>query len=546
MSDEKSFQYVKIMLPLFRAVIFSEIRLHALFSCRLWIAEEKKLQMEISSLVEDRDVMIGENAMKEQRLVEMREESSILAGNLEQLKKKSQMELANLRAKENKLSVKLKEVQKEWHKKEENYESSILSLVEKLKDESIARQNVEKVIEEQSGLMKKRRCEQHQIFTKVKEIVTCFNSIKNEKDVIKSELLQFKHSSSKLYSFLVEIINRICKQIEDSASSNEALLSEVEELKVELSKSGRGADVLRAQWESERRRADELENECEKKEAENRNLKKQIAVVKQEKELGNMKLNKYKKNSESKMHENESVIVDCRKQIEVLKNQNSFLNDKVKMMEKQLSKLEDETEEKDLRLSDLESSANESLVAKKAEHEEKSKLTVAYNELQGVIFSLENQLSIEKSQVNVLEDQLQSLKWQCKQAKLETKAKKEELGLIMSKHEAEVRNITSLLSVAKTEVGCLRDENSDIRREKQKCNGQLIESQERLRRQRGYLERLEDEIRKRNDELIRLKEDMKDCKSAATREILDYVVKKAVITLTDAKEPENRKPKIEL
>jgi len=513
---------------------------------RLWIAEEKKLQMEISSLVVDRDVMIGENAKKEQRLVEMTEESSILAGNLEQLKKKSQMELANLRAKENKLSVKLKEVQKEWQKKEENYESSILSLVEKLKDESIARQNVEKVVAKQSESMMKRKCEQHQIFTKVKEIVTCFHSIKNERDVIKSELLQFKHSSSKLYSFLVDIVNRMCKQINDSASSNEALVVEIEELKAELSKSERGADILLAQWESERKRADEFENECEKKEAENRNLKKQIAVLKKEKDLGHMKLIKYKKNSESKMHENESNIVDCRKQIEILKNENSLLHEKVKMMEKQFSELEDETREKDLKITGLESSLNESAVAEKAEQEEKSMLTVAYNELQGVIFSLENQLSIEKSQAKVLEDQLQNLKWQCKQAKSETKAKKEELELTKSKHETEVRNITSLLSVAKTELSCLRDENSEIRREKQKCNGQLIESQERLRRQEDYLERLENEIRKRNGELIRLKEDMKDCKSAATREILDYVVKKAVITLTGARETENRKPKIEL
>ena len=503
--------------------------------------EEDRFRKEISTLRKDHDALVTENAEKEQCLVAMKEESKIVASNLERLKKDNQKEIANLRAKENKLHARLKEMQKEWLLKEENYEASILSLVNKLKHESIARQNVDKMVAEQSELMKMKKCEQQLIFAKVKEVFKCFNSMKDEKDAIKRELLQFKDSSSKLCSFLVNMVSRMCKQIEEGAISNENLIGEIEELKAELKKSMKGADVLRNQVDSQRTRTSEYEKECEKREAEIRTLKQQIVVLKKERDIGLKNLNQCKKNTESKLLENDSVVVNYRKQIEELQNENSLIVEKCDAVEKHLSKLKDEAQEKDLKVSELETSLNESLVAGKAEEKEKSVLTAAYNELQGVIFSLENQLSIERSQTRVLEDQIRNLKWQHKQAKSEAKTKKEELEMLKSQHEAEVQDITSLLSVAKTEVACLRDENSEIRREKQKCSGQLIESQDRLRRQGGDLDKLRNEVRKRNGELMRLKEDMKDCKSAATREMLDYIVKKAVIDVSNSKETENGK-----
>ena len=510
------------------------------------MAEETRLQKEISTLKQDHDTLVAENTEKEHSLVAMKEECNIVCDDLKRLKKESQMEIAGLRAKENKLQAKLKERQKEWLQKEENYESSILSLVDKLKQESIAKQTVDKMVTEQSVLMRKKSCEQQMIFAKIKEVFRCFTTLKGEKDAIERELCQFKDSSSKLYSFLVSIVNRMCKQIEERTVSNETLVGEIEELKGELSKSAKSAEVLRSQMQSERKRGNEYENQVEKKETEIRNLKKQIIVLKKEKDTGFMKLGQYKKKAEGRFVENENVILNYRKEIENLKNENSMVLEKCFGMEEHISKLKNETKEKDLMISELSASVSQCSTTEKAEQQEKTMLTAAYNELQGVIFSLENQLGIERSQTKVLEDQVRNLKWQYKQAKSDAQTKKEELEVLKSQHEKEVQNIASLLSVTKTEVGCLRDENSEIRREKQKCNGQLIESRERLRRQRLDLEKLQNEVRKRNGELIRLKEDMKDCKSAATREMLDYIVKKAVINISDAEEKEKGKYRREL
>ena len=494
--------------------------------------QESKFQSEITTLIKSRDALDVENSEKEQRLISLKEEKKSV--------------IANLRAKENKLSAKLRERQKEWLAKEENYESNILSLVNKLKDESIARQNVDRTVIEQSELMEKRESQQKFVFGKMKEILKSFNSLKDEKNAIKKELLQYKDSSSKLYSFLTSIVSRMCKQIEESASSNESLMHEIEELKTDLRNSDKSAEILKAQIKHEKVRADGYEIECEKREEEIRNLKKQIVVLKKEKDVGVLKLSQYKKSTESKIGENDNLITNYCKQVEFLQNENSMMLEKSNKLEENLAKLQDEIKFKDVMVSELETSLREVSKLEKTEGKEMSMLKTAYNELQGVIFSLENQLSIEGSQRKVLEDQIRNLRWQNKQAISEVKAKKGELELMKSQHQTEVQNITSLLSVAKTELGCLRDENSEIRKEKQKCNGQLIENRERLKRQLRDFRKLQSEVCKRNEELLRLKEDMKDCKSAATREMLDYIVKKAVINISKAKVAEDGKEKREL
>merc|ERR1712141_421212 len=142
-----------------------------------------------------------------------------------------------------------------------------------------------------------KKCEQQLIFAKVKEVFKSFNSMKDEKDAIRRELLQFKDSSSKLCSFLVNIVSRMCKQIEEGAISNQNLIGEIEELKAELRGSTKGTEILHNQMESQRTRASEYEQKCEKRDAEIRSLKKQIVVLKKEKDIGLLNLNQYKKNT---------------------------------------------------------------------------------------------------------------------------------------------------------------------------------------------------------------------------------------------------------
>lgn len=511
------------------------------FDCSEWKEKQDKSQNEIVKLKIDRDALIAENDEKEKGIAALKEVSKTMACHLDQIKKESQMEIANLRAKENKLSTMFKEKQRDWQTKEENYEASILSFVNKLKDESIARQNVDRMISKQEELMKSKERQLKFIFAKIRQVFKSFSGLKNEKETIKKELLRFQDSSSKLYSFLIKIVSRLCKQIEESKGSSENLMAEKDVLKMELNKSEKNAEFLQSQIRHERDRAEGYEREREARECEIRNLKKQMIVLKKDKDVGLMKMNQFKKKTESKIIENDKIIADYRSEIENLRKEDSSLVKRKSEMDEILLKFQDEMTEKDMKIAELEKCLGAMKGDEQAEQKELSMLTTACNELRISLFSLENQLSIERSQAKVLDDQVRSLKWQCNQAKAETQAKKDELELIKSQHQAEVQNLASLLSVAKTELGCLREENSEIRKEKQKCSGQLIELKERFKRQSCDLDNLRKDVRKRNEQLVRLQEDMKDCKSTATKEMLDYIVKKTMIDVSDIKSVENEK-----
>ncbi|XP_065055170.1 myosin-3-like [Rhopilema esculentum] len=496
-----------------------------------WRKQKEEFEIKIDDLTTECEAITSRSSETEKCMIELRNELKTMTEDFQRHRKESQCEIANLRAKENKLTTKLKEKQNEWLKKEENYESSIMSLVERLKEESIKAQHLVATCSEQKKLIDEKERNYKLLAEKLRGFAHHVGLLKQERDIVSRELLRLKSSIPKIFSFVASAVDRMGLQLKESSQSNDNLMEVVNNLKLELVKSGNRTALMEKKLQLEQERVANLERDVETKQDELKGAKKQILVLKKDKDLGVLKFGQYKKSAEERFTAADKEKNELAAQVKMLKDENRLMLAKLEQREKDLEETTTEKIEQGRKLSEIEKSYCEILSAKNEAVAKNSKITSAYEELQGVIFSLENQLGIERSQTRVLQDQIGSLKWQQKQASAEVQVKKNELDVLKSHHDSELRNINSLLDVAKTELKCLRTEVSETRKEKQKCNGLLIEARERLRRQANDSERLQKDILKRNEDLIRLKEDMSGCKSTATREMLDFIVKKAVIKL---------------
>lgn len=504
-----------------------------LFFYREWIGERCVLQETIGSLIEAKESLLKNGAKAKEEIISLKKQNESISEDIENLRRQKQSEIANLRAKENRLSAKIKEKQNEWIKKEENYESSIMSLVSKLKDEIVSRQTVEKEFSEQGNRLILQNDRQKALVVKLTDFAKSVQLFKEDKEVLGKEFLQFKITNSKLLSILGDFVKRLNKTIEYNEDENENLVAEISALKSELMKSEKSMQFLHKEYKIEIERARELEKDLMERQDHMKTVQRKSIELKKDRDLIQLKFNEYKQTAENKFNGVQTQNMELINQLNNTKGENNKLMNQCIQKEDQVMILQDEAQRKEDMIRKLEESLKQESGSKENIIDEKRRIECGYNELQGTIFGLENQLSIEKSHAKVIEDQLRNLKWQNKQATAEAQTRKEELDSMESQHTMEVQNVTSMLSVAKTEVDSLRSELSEMRKDKQKCSGQLIEAREGFKRQGNQYEKLQNDVKKRNDELLRLKEDMAGCKSAAVREMLDFIVKKAVVNLPD-------------
>ena len=484
-------------------------------------------------MIEAKESLLKAGAKANEEIINLKQQNESISEDIVNLKKEKQIEIANLRAKENRLSAKIKEKQNEWMQKEENYESSILSLVSKLKNEIVSRQTVEKEFSEQGNRLLLQNNRQKVLVAKLKDFAHFVQRFKEDKEVLGRDFSQFKTTNSKLLSILGDFVTRLNKTIQNSENENQSLLTEVSALRSELMKSEKSMQFLHKEYQIEIERARVLEKDLIEKQEDMKNIQRKSIEMKKDRDLLNLRFNEYKQTAEKKLSAVQTQRIELINQLDNTKEENNRLLNLCKEKEDQVMVLQNEAKRNKETIREFEESLKREAASKEDVIDEKRRIESGYNELQGTIFSVENQLSIEKSHAKVIEDQLRNLKWQNKQATAEAQTRKEEIEYMESQHATELQNVTSMLSVAKTEVDSLRSELSEVRRDKQKCSGQLIEARERLKRQGSQYGRLQTDVKKRNDELLRLKEDMADCRSAAVREMLDFIVKKAVVSLPD-------------
>ena len=448
---------------------------------------------------------------------------------LECTKKTIEVEIAKLRARKNKLATTLKEKQNDWLNKQQTYEESIMSLVGKLKDESVNRQRSEMQNAEQKEALQKQVDTRVLLVSNVTSALKMFAALKEDNGSIKNNVMLLKSMHNKLLSFMLNFVDKV-KQVTFESDEEKRMLSrEIDYLNSQLVAEQNSVFSINQQFRIEKSRAVELENNLVIKHNQLLDEKKQLVQAKEDGDAGLRQFSKYKERIETKLNSVEKERTELNKQVKELLERNNSLEENSRRQEDEISKRKNEIVRKDGAFNKSEKSVEELKTFVCRLKEEKSNHERAYAEIKGSVFDLENQVGIERSHATILLDNVSNLKWKCKQSAAEASSRVEEIKLLESQHRAEVESLVSMLGVTKAELSSIRSELSDTRQEKQASRRQLVEANERLRQKTCDFDCLKTEVCKRNGALLKLRQEMQDTRSISLREIVELVVNKAVI-----------------
>eukprot|EP00794_Sanderia_malayensis_P014421 gene14421-15928_t len=499
-----------------------------------WNEDERKLNEFIVLQKQKQEALLEVNKETNVKLSHLHLKNSNILEEAENTTTQFEREIVKLRSKESKLAAKLKKRQDEWRIKEQNYKSSILSLVGKLKEESVARQHFERCLLEKAEVLEKEKEEKHFMNSKIVEMKEQVGRLKQEKGMVRNDVISIRSMNGELLSFMKTFVDKIKQSMNESGNDIKELNIEKERLKSELNRSEKLVQLLETQKNADQKKNDELENKIKADRDNFLNLKIDLVKTQNDQDRNAAIIKKLEIESQ-KLQEEYDELKDRTKNTDSL---NESLQSTIKQQDIEISRLRDDLLGKDKEINRQMNSLEELSKLNAKHSEEKIDQERRHAETQGIIFDLENQLSIERSHGRVLEDQVNNAKWQLKQSVLDANAKDAELTSCKQQHEIELKNALSMLNVVKAEFLSLRSELIDVRKVKQRLQMKLSDSNKCLRMKSNEYDILRDEVVKRNKDLFKLKTEMEGSRSSALRETVDFVVKKAIIIVKSRPEDE--------
>ena len=468
----------------------------------------------------------------EREITKLEESKAEKEKELDIIRRENQVETTKLRAKETRLALELREKQQSWFERQQEYEKSILSLVGKLKEESTGREMAEReanAVRQSSESEARNRREK--ISTGMTNLNEQFLELQQERDEIKTNVIRLRTTTVKLLHVLVVAMGKLKRESLHLNEENVTLKANVESLAKKTRDKQRVLQILEEHQKAQTERITMIENELCSKQEELLSMKSQLFEAKENTDLTRKQFCSSQEETRKELMQLRKVKEELENCIALERNKSHGLSLNLQHSNDVILQLKEETEYK-MQENDRLKTEVQSLSSSKNELVKESSATQhVIADLKGKLFAVQNQMDIEQGRVRALEDQAKHLKWQIKQLETDKKDLRTELNTSDKRHTTEFHSLKSMLEVSRTELGSLRAELSGSRKAKLDYQNQVMEARESLRRRTIELESLQNEVRRRNQSLIEVKQEMQGSKSVSLRELVEFMVQKAMINV---------------
>nr|XP_054749244.1 golgin subfamily A member 3-like [Lytechinus pictus] len=423
------------------------------------LEENANLHGQLESLTEDQKQLEGlmdENASLRQRAADT--QSSM------------HRDLAEQKANVLRLGTDLSNVQKELRERERAYEDRMAALTSQLQDTSVAKDQVERELNERTAAVAQLSKEEQN------KLLNELQGVKQDADVLRSEKNRLNDEVQHLRRNMEDDTEAYRRRIDD-------LEAELQELKDILDRQRRNElnnRALALDLERERGRlagvhqshsalkqhTGMLESALAQRESAVAELSAELTSTAQERANENLRLQKLVREMGAALEKEKQATQEVKKQLSGEKGQCNRLRQDLETLQGDAQENRSEAKQKEDQMNALQSELARLRQNEEKQRKEGEEMRRQIESNKNHMDRLKRHLQDKDAQSPVLEDQMKTLAWQSEQKSREAEALKEQLLLAEKRQQIELDGVKTNLQMTNKELDGMKKELASTRKEK--------------------------------------------------------------------------------